>query len=45
VEGKTFAYDGFDVVGLDHLTWLVLNPDLGTIKVSDYEINASQSLQ
>ncbi len=44
MEGKTFFWDSFEVIGLDNFTWSVLNSDFGSIEVSDYEVDASQGL-
>ncbi len=44
MEGKTFLWDSFEVIGLDNFTWSVLNSDFSSIEVSDHEVDASQSL-
>lgn len=44
MEGKTFFWDGLEVIGLDNFTWSVLNSDFSSIEVSDHEVDASQSL-
>lgn len=43
--GHTVSFDRLDFVGLDHLTRLVLYADLLAVKVSQNEVNTSQSLQ
>lgn len=39
VEGQSFLGNGLQVVGLDDLTWLVLDAKLSAIEVSDHEVN------
>lgn len=44
VERKTFLGDSLEVVGLNDLTWLVFNSDLGAIQMSDDEVNSCECL-
>merc|ERR1712038_1689742 len=45
VEGKTLIFNGFDLIGLDNLSWGILDAKFRSIKMVYYEINASDSLE
>jgi hypothetical protein len=43
--GHTVTLNGLDLVGLDHLTGLILDADLLTVEVSQHEVNTCQRLE
>lgn len=44
VERKSFLGDSLEVVGLNDLTWLVFNSDLGAIEMGDNEVHSCECL-
>ena len=44
VEGQALVLDSLDVLWLDNLAWLVLDPDFAAVKMGHHEVHASQCL-
>lgn len=44
VEGKALLTNSLQIVGFDHLAWIVFDSDFGAVKVRDHEVNTGKSL-
>lgn len=44
VEGKTFIFDGFNIIRLDNFAWIVLDSDLCSVKMLKNEVNTCEGL-